>query len=226
MIVISKCLMRVSNPQVQLDDRQLIPGFGPRRTRVTRQATQSDRNSGQILGQRGKNMFNRVIVPLDGSAPAEEALGPAIEFARLAGATLHLVRVVDTAWLSRYGIAGLPMAANAVDEILDADREDATAYLAEMRERLDATGIPVTVERREGRAADQIREAVLRGDLLAIATHGRSGISRLAMGSVAEDVSRRMETPVLLCRSHGKAQSANIDVEIHSDESVAAAWAH
>lgn len=171
-------------------------------------------------------MFNRVVVPLDGSAPAEEALAPAIEFARLAGATLHLVRVVDNTWMTRYGIVGLPIAASSADEILTADREDATTYLAGMRSRLGSTGVPVTVERREGRAADQIRAAVLPSDLLAIATHGRSGISRLAMGSVAEDVSRHMETPVLLCRSHGKVQSAAVDPEINSDESVASAWAH
>lgn len=171
-------------------------------------------------------MFNRVVVPLDGSATAEESLATAIEFARLAGATLHIVRVVDNTWLTRYGIVGFPMATGAADDILEADRQNATAYLGEMRARLGSTGIPVTIERRQGRAADEIRAAVLPGDLLAIATHGRTGISRFAMGSVAEEVSRHMETPVLLCRAHGKAQEATLDPEIDSSERVAAAWAH
>lgn len=159
-------------------------------------------------------MYNRIVVPLDGSATAEEALAPAIEFARLTGATLHLVRVVDTTWLSRYGIVGLPVAAESASEILEADREDARSYLATMRTRIAATGIPATVEQREGRAADEIRAAVRPGDLLAIATHGRSGIARAALGSVAEDVARHMETPVLLCRAHAKPTPAQRPVTL------------
>ncbi|MGI8404010.1 MAG: universal stress protein [Thermomicrobiales bacterium] len=170
-------------------------------------------------------MFNRIVVPLDGSAPSEEALAPAIEFARLAGATLHIIRVVDNTWLTRYGIVGLPLASGSTDEILEADRQDASDYLAAMRVRLGSTGIPVTVERREGRAADEIRSAVRPGDLLAIATHGRSGISRLALGSVAEDVTRSMETPVLLCRAHGKVHALAPDPELASADRVVAAWA-
>ena len=148
-------------------------------------------------------MYNRVVVPLDGSAAAEGALTAAIEFARLAGATIHLVRVVDTSWMTRYGVVGLPIVAESVGDILIEERNVAEDYLAEMRTRVGMTGIPVTVELREGRAADEIRAAVLPGDLLTIATHGRSGISRLAVGSVAEEVARRMETPVLLCRTSG-----------------------
>ncbi len=161
-------------------------------------------------------MFNRVVVPLDGSAASEEALVPAVEFARLAGATLHIIRVVDNTWITRYGIVGLPLASGSTDDILQADRQDATDYLAAMRVRLGSTGIPITVERREGRAADEIRAAVLSGDLLAIATHGRSGISRMALGSVAEDVARSMETPVLLCRAHGKEHALAPDRDLVS----------
>lgn len=146
-------------------------------------------------------MYNRVVVSLDGSPVAEAALAPAIEFARLAGATVHLVRVVDDTWLTRYGVIGLPVAAESASDILAEEHDDAGRYLATLRAQLAQTGIPITAELRRGRAADEIRAAVAEGDLLAIATHGRSGFSRFALGSVAEEVARRMQTPVLLCHA-------------------------
>lgn len=175
-------------------------------------------------GAKGIKMYNRVVVPLDGSATAEEALSPAIEFARLAGATLHLVRVVDNTWMTRYGIIGLPIASESAVDILIEEREDADWYLTEMRRKLGTTGIPITVELREGRASDEIRNAVLAGDLLAIATHGRSGLSRFAMGSVAEEVAHHMETPVLLCRAHGTdaASSYIKPIEVAGTEPILA----
>ncbi|MGC4192816.1 MAG: universal stress protein [Thermomicrobiales bacterium] len=146
-------------------------------------------------------MYNRIVVPLDGSAVAEAALTPAIEFARLSGATIHLVRVVDDTWLTRYGVIGLPVGAESAGDILAEEHDDAARYLDAMRAQLAQTGIPITTELRRGRAADEIRNAVHEGDLLAIATHGRSGFSRFALGSVAEEVARRMQSPVLLCHA-------------------------
>lgn len=151
-------------------------------------------------------MYNRIVVPLDGSILAEEALSPAVEFARLSGATVHLVRVVDDSWLTRYGVIGLPIAAESAGDILAEEQEDADRYLAAVRAQLDPTGIPVTTERRRGRAADEIRAAVADGDLLAIATHGRSGFSRVALGSVAEEVARRIQSPVLLLHARKGAE--------------------
>lgn len=151
-------------------------------------------------------MYNRIVIPLDGSAVAEAALSPAVEFARLSGATIHLVRVVDDTWLTRYGVIGLPVGAESAGDILAEEQDDATRYLAAMRAQLAQTGIPITTELRRGRAADEIRAAVDDGDLLAIATHGRSGFSRFALGSVAEEVARHMQSPVLLC--HARTEDA------------------
>jgi nucleotide-binding universal stress UspA family protein len=151
-------------------------------------------------------MYNRIVIPLDGSAVAEAALSPAVEFARLSGATIHLVRVVDDTWLTRYGVIGLPVGAESAGDILAEEQDDATRYLAAMRAQLAQTGIPITTELRRGRAADEIRASVNEGDLLAIATHGRSGLSRFALGSVAEEVSRGMQFPVLLC--HARKEDA------------------
>ncbi len=159
-------------------------------------------------------MYNRVVVALDGSDAAEDVLEPAIEFARLSGATLHLVRVVDDSWMRRYGIMSLPVAAASSAEILDEEKAEARQYLSDTRSRLGSTGIPITVELRQGHAADEIRTATRPGDLLAMASHGRSGFSRFAMGSVAEEVTRKIDIPVLLCRAR--------EMEVRSSESMAA----
>lgn len=153
-------------------------------------------------------MFNRIVVPLDGSTLAEAALPPAIEFARLSGATLHLVRVIDSGWTG-YPVAMGVVVPEEAGEILAAEGDVATHYLVAMRDDLAATGIPITIELRRGRAADEIRESVADGDLLAIASHGRSGFSRLALGSVTEDITRHMHTPVLLC--HARQSGSGID---------------
>jgi len=160
-------------------------------------------------------MYSRIVVPLDGSEAAEAALTHAIAIARLSGATVHLVRVVDDSWITRYGILGLPIASDSAGEILSEETTDARTYLATMRERLEKTGIPVTAELREGIAADEIRAATKSGDLIAIATHGRSGLSRLAMGSVAEDVARHTDTPVLLCRTSPHVANENGAVHVN-----------
>ena len=145
-------------------------------------------------------MYNRLVVPLDGSELAEASLPEAVEFARLAGAPLHLLRVVDSSWLGRYGVYGLAVEAGAAEGILLADRAAADAYLARMRDRLATTGIPVTIEQREGRAAGEIVAAVRTGDLLVMTTHGRTGLARFALGSVADEVARHAAVPLLLCR--------------------------
>ena len=150
-------------------------------------------------------MYHRIVVPLDGSELAEGAVSEAVELARNVGDRLHLLRVVDSTWVSRYGLYGLAIETSSVDGILRADRAAATSYLDHMQTRLESTGIPVTSERREGRAADEIVAAVRPGDLIVMASHGRTGALRFALGSVAEDVARHATAPVLLCRvAHNK----------------------
>jgi len=145
-------------------------------------------------------MYNRIIVPLDGSELAESAISEAVELARHVGERLLLLRVVDSTWVNRYGLYGLAIEASSVDGILTADRIAATAYLDAMRTRLESTGVLVTSELREGRAADEITAAARPGDLIVMASHGRTGAMRFALGSVAEDVARHAAVPVLVCR--------------------------
>lgn len=126
-----------------------------------------------------------VLVPLDGSALAEKALAPAIGFAR-EGASLVLIR-----------------AAEARAEAQDAAVREAELYLAGVIERLCRVGVTdVQASICCGAPVEGIADAarVRRPDLIVMSTHGRSGIGRLVLGSVAEGVLRATTIPLLLLR--------------------------
>jgi nucleotide-binding universal stress UspA family protein len=140
----------------------------------------------------------RIVVPLDGSDRAEGALPPAIQAAAGFGAVLDLVHVAPWAWML-YAIAWQDLLPAALDEALE---ERASAYLSAVRARLPHT---LAAERHvlRGDPADAILEHVRASgaDLLVMTTHGRSGISRWALGSVADRLVRTAEAPVLLLRA-------------------------
>ena len=143
-------------------------------------------------------MYRTILVPLDGSAFAEHALPLAVSIARRAGATLRLVRVhVPAATLYRNS----DLAAN-----LDLDalvRDEERPYLDHVSGRIaQVCGLRPDVALLDGRVADVLYEqGVSAGvDLVVMATHGRGPLSRLWLGSVADELVRRLPTPLLLVR--------------------------
>lgn len=146
-------------------------------------------------------MYQRIVVPLDGSDLAEQALPHAEELARLTGAPLHLVRVVDVARLERAGLYGLAIEYSAFALILEDERTAAREYLKAIGQTLLDRGATVTTEQREGLVARELLTLMRPGDLLVMASHGRGGLARWFLGSVAEEVVRRATVPVLLIRS-------------------------
>ena len=141
----------------------------------------------------------RILVPLDGSTVGEAVLDKAVEFAR-DGATLVLLRAAEARQL-----VGDPVAAQ-----LEVVRE-ADVYLGGVAERLrraGVTGVEPCVW--YGPAAEAIVAAARsrNTDLILMSSHGRSGLSRLVLGSVAETVLRGTTTPILLIRPHGAPISA------------------
>jgi nucleotide-binding universal stress UspA family protein len=90
---------------------------------------------------------------------------------------------------------------------MEEERRQAEAYLAAIAARLAADGLTVTTEVRPGFAAREIVAALQPGDLLVIASHGRSGLGRLFLGSVAEKVTREAREPVLLVRADDEGGS-------------------
>ena len=146
-------------------------------------------------------MYRRIVVPLDGSALAERALPEAEKLAGLSGAPLHLVRVVDVAALHRLAGYGAAIEAAAMVQVLEDEQEAAREYLERMERELAGRGLAVSTDRRRGTAAREIVAATAPGDVVVMATHGRGGMARWFLGSVAEEVARRSPVPVLLVRA-------------------------
>jgi nucleotide-binding universal stress UspA family protein len=147
-------------------------------------------------------VYRRIVVPLDGSELAEQALPHAEALARLTGAPLHLVRVIDPTHLGTPLGTLLSTDAVALELLLEEERIAAREYLGRIEGDLRDRRHAVTVEYRPGRAADELLAAAQPGDLLVMATHGRSGLGRWFVGSVAEAVLRQSWVPVLLVRAH------------------------
>jgi nucleotide-binding universal stress UspA family protein len=148
----------------------------------------------------GEPAFRRVLVPLDGSATAEAALDEAIVLARQLGATLDLVQVVPLPW-AVYGPAVEVWVRDDIDGLLAQGADD---YLAQVQQRIPET---VATERHvlRGAPGPSILDHAERtnADLIVMGTHGRSGVSRLILGSVADQVVRAGKSPVLLVRHTG-----------------------
>lgn len=142
-------------------------------------------------------MYTKILVPLDGSTLAERAITQADEIARATGAEVILLQVVQ-APLAKVPEAGQAEEDNAIKEIAAGAR----AYLAMVASRVSADGAKVRFEVLAGAPATGIlgfahKEDV---DLIVMSTHGRSGLSRLVMGSVAEKVMLTTRRPVLLVK--------------------------
>jgi nucleotide-binding universal stress UspA family protein len=153
-------------------------------------------------------MYTRIVVPLDGSDVAEQALESATEMARLTGAPVHLVRILDLHVSGSTYVFGYMVEAPDTG-YFKAEQEAAAQYLAETALLLEQQGLTVTHELRHGSAATVIVEVLEAGDLLVMASHGRSGMSRWFLGSVAESVIRNATVPVLLVRAPPAKASRN-----------------
>ena len=137
--------------------------------------------------------LENILVPLDGSMLAEAALSTACGFAARDGATISLLRAVETT-----ALVGDPVAAQ-VTAIREAEE-----YLAAVVKRLAHKGATrVEPHVWYGPAAVAIVEAAAaqKADLIVMSTHGRSGLGRLVLGSVAESVLRGTTTPILIVRA-------------------------
>jgi nucleotide-binding universal stress UspA family protein len=152
-------------------------------------------------------VFERIVVPLDGSELAEQALPAAEELARLSGAPIHLIRVVDLTRLERYGAYGLAVEYAGFETVAAEERQVAEQYLAEVRTRLHGRGATVTSEVVDGTTTRVLVGATKPGDTLVMASHGRSGLPRWFLGSVAEEVVRHATVPVLLVRAQPAAKA-------------------
>ena len=143
--------------------------------------------------------FSTIVVPLDGSPMAETVLPHAEALAGAMGLGVHLIRVTST--LIEY-YAGEGFYTYPGDLIAEMDRE-ALRYLEAKSAELKKRGVrKVTTQHLTGAVAIQIVDAVknLPGSLVAISSHGRSGVGRWVLGSVADRVVSGAGSPVLVVR--------------------------
>lgn len=144
-------------------------------------------------------MYRAILVPLDGSPVGEQALQVAADLTRRANATLHLAHVHthnDTTY-----VEGMPV----IDEQLHSlGRQHEQAYLDQIRDRLTADTPGLSVRCANPDLQDSVARTLTHYahehscDLLVMTTHGRGGLARLWLGSVADALVRASTTPLLL----------------------------
>jgi nucleotide-binding universal stress UspA family protein len=145
-------------------------------------------------------MFTRIVVPLDGSKLAESALPKATDLARLTGAELKLVRVIDFMTMEKSGAYGLALEYAPPQEVFDVEMEEADSYLRDASATLRESGFAVSTEILRGRVAPVLADLGQPGDVVVMASHGRGGLSAIVLGSVTNKVLTHTKTPVLVYR--------------------------
>lgn len=146
-------------------------------------------------------MYGKILVPLDGSQLAEKVLPHVAALGKSFGSELTLATVVEFS----LGVTGAKLEAipEALAETKAAQRAEAMLYLMKVQKDLKEQGVNAAVVALDGDVASEIIAYAeqQKFDLIAMATHGRSGIDRFIMGSVAEKVLRGAIKPVLLIRA-------------------------
>ena len=144
-------------------------------------------------------MFHNVLVPLDGSFRAEQALPVAARLARATGGSLLLVRVVNPPNDYSGGLSSGPL---ITEQIIELEMANATTYLSAIAARPMLAGIETATEVLFGFSGQRLIEATMAHgcDLIVLCSHGRTGFTRWALGSVAHTLVHQSAVPVLVLR--------------------------
>ena len=146
-------------------------------------------------------MYKTILVPLDGSKRAENILHHVEKLALHYHARLIFLQVVEPPPL----IVGPEGDITLHQQELDRWAKQAEAYLASLKGEFQVKGIETHIHVAHGPVVEEIINTAEResADLIAIASHGRSGLSRVFYGSVAAGVLQRIDRPLLLIRARG-----------------------
>lgn len=146
-------------------------------------------------------MYQRILVPVDGSATSERALDEAIKFAQQQNAQVEVVHVLeDISYFDNEDYLNYA-------ELIQTMRGIGEKILAQAQKKLQQAGVVAEIkllETQGERIASIIATEAKNNlaDLIIIGTHGRSGFSRMLMGSIAEGVVRTAHIPILLIRGN------------------------
>lgn len=148
-------------------------------------------------------MFKRILVPLDGSARAEQALPVAARLARASGGSIVLLRVAKLPMDYGGGFTQTPL---LTEHIIETELDDADSYLKSVATSDTLKGIIIKTEAMFGQPLQDILAVVesWRVDLIVICSHGRTGLKRWALGSVAQGLTHQCSIPILVLRDGGR----------------------
>lgn len=172
----------------------------------------------------GYAFLKTIIAPLDGSELAETVLPAVAELAKPLEAEIILFRAYHIPYTAAVPVEGYYPPIDY--ELIDNFREEAVSYLEKKAEALKQLGAQrVSCIAKEGSAADQIISLARQtpDNLIAMCTHGRSGIKRWVLGSVTETVVRHSGDPVLVIRAQHELQPAERPVPVEASLRSAAA---
>lgn len=146
-------------------------------------------------------MYSRILVPIDGSPTSDHALAEAGQLARLTGAQVRLLHIMDPV----AHVSGFERPETVRQDVLPLARQNAQALLDKARSQLTDAGVPADAELIESRDASVARLVVEHANqwgasVIVLGTQGRRGIERMLMGSDAEQIARHASVPVLLVR--------------------------
>lgn len=170
-------------------------------------------------------MYDTVVIPTDGSEQAETAAEHGLALARTLDATVHVLTVVDV-----QAAGGLFDAGGVSEEFVERLADEARESVAAI-EAMATDDDRVSGEVRRGKPGDAIVEYVeeVEADVVAMGTHGRTGVNRFLAGSVTEHVVRRSPVPVLTVRRTESGSSTDYDTVLFptdGSEGATAAMEH
>lgn len=139
--------------------------------------------------------FGKILVPTDGSEYTKPAIKQAVELAKLTGGEITALYVLDQTVLTN-----MPMDTAVMNVYKTLEKEGQEAVNFVLNEAKEA-GVPVTVAVKEGTPVKVILEESPNYDVIVMGTLGRTGMSKLLMGSVAERVVRAASCPVMVVRA-------------------------
>lgn len=139
--------------------------------------------------------YQRILIPTDGSENSELAINRGLDLAKDLKKPVHALYVIDDA-----PFVDVLRSNTVFLDMQSALQSQAEQTLRGIRNRARKLGLRVDAEIRTGLPAEEIVAAARPADLLVIATHGRRGLSRLLLGSIAESVVRHAPCSVLVVR--------------------------
>ncbi len=146
-------------------------------------------------------MYDRILVPVDGSSTSSKGVAQAIAMAKLTGGTIKLLHAFELPPLA----IGTDTALMRGEDIYNVARDAGQNVLAQAAAVVKAAGVPVEqklVDADGKRLCEQVADAALawNASLIVVGSHGRRGLRRLLLGSDAEQILRTSTVPVLLVR--------------------------